>query len=267
MENIDVFLLIGQSNARGLGNPKESVIPNENCFEYLSTDEIINMRCELETSEGDGTIAPAFSNEWNKLTGNKVCFIHNAKDGSRIKNWNHDNNWFLNDTIEKFNAGCATLSKHYNIENKYVIWIQGESDAKYGSDALYYKESLKKIAYRLKEECMIDKMFVSLTGYWLGEDEYFIRTRRIAAAQESACNECDILCVGSKIAMQFHDKGLTIDDVHYTQEGLNILGKDLCKNIYKYHTTKEKELLSDTIDLSEARRYIYELEKISKKFV
>lgn len=27
---------------------------------------------------------------------------------------------------------------------------------------------------------MIDKMFVSLTGYWLGEDEYFIRTRRIA---------------------------------------------------------------------------------------
>ncbi|HBF2116212.1 TPA: hypothetical protein KNZ99_003732, partial [Clostridioides difficile] len=69
------------------------------------------------------------------------------------------------------------------------------------------------------------------------------------------------------IAMQFHDKGLTIDDVHYTQEGLNILGKDLCKNIYKYHTTKEKELLSDTIDLSEARRYIYELEKISKKFV
>ncbi|HCQ6258902.1 TPA: hypothetical protein OL493_003953, partial [Clostridioides difficile] len=54
---------------------------------------------------------------------------------------------------------------------------------------------------------------------------------------------------------------------HYTQEGLNILGKDLCENIYKYHTTKEKELLSDTIDLSEARRYIYELEKISKKFV
>lgn len=35
MENIDVFLLIGQSNARGLGNPKESVIPNENCFEYI----------------------------------------------------------------------------------------------------------------------------------------------------------------------------------------------------------------------------------------
>ncbi len=40
--------------------------------------------------------------------------------------------------------------------------------------------------------------------------------------------------------MQFHDKGLTIDDVHYTQEGLNILGEDLCKNIYKYHITKEK---------------------------
>ncbi|HCP5309248.1 TPA: hypothetical protein OEH14_003878, partial [Clostridioides difficile] len=60
---------------------------------------------------------------------------------------------------------------------------------------------------------------------------------------------------------------LTIDDVHYTQEGLNMLGEDLCKNIYKYHITKEKSVLSDTIDLSEARKYICELEKISKRFV
>lgn len=46
-----------------------------------------------------------------------------------------------------------------------------------------------------------------------------------------------------------------------------MLGEDLCKNIYKYHITKEKSVLSDTIDLSEARKYICELEKISKRFV
>lgn len=90
MEKVDVFLLIGQSNARGIGNHKESVIPNENCFEYLSHGDIINMRTVLENSECYGTIAPAFANEWNKLTGNKVCFIHEAKYGSKIKNWNHD---------------------------------------------------------------------------------------------------------------------------------------------------------------------------------
>lgn len=267
MNRIDVFLLIGQSNARGVGNAAESVMPNENCFEYLSSNEIIKMRRVLEKSEGDGTIAPAFSNRWNELTGNKVCFIHEAKDGSRIKNWNHDNNCFLNDAIKKFNNACKKLSKSYKVGNKYVLWIQGESDAKYGSDAIYYKESLKAIANRLKAECNIDKMFVSLTGYWLGDESYFIRTRRIAAAQEIACNECEVLSLGSKRAMTFHQENLVIDDVHYSQKGLNILGEDLSNNVYKYYKTNKDLVLDDTVDLSEARKYIYKLEKISENFI
>ena len=266
MEKMDVFLLIGQSNARGVGNPNESEIPNENCFEYLQNGEVINMRCVLEASEGDGTIVPAFSNNWNKLTGNKVCFIHEAKDGSRIKNWNHDANQFLDDAIDKFNKGIEKISKNYEVVNKYVIWIQGESDAKYGSDVLYYKESLKTIANRLKVECNIDKMFVSLTGYWLGHKDYFIRTRRIAAAQEIACNECDILCVASKRAMSYHDENLVIDDVHYSQEGLNILGRDLSNNIFKYQNTKEDLQLEDTINLDKEREYVKALEELSNKY-
>lgn len=264
MDKMDVFLLIGQSNARGVGNAAESVIPNENCFEYLSSGEIINMRTVLETSEGDGTIAPSFANGWNEFSGNKVCFIHEAKDGSRIKNWNHDANKFLDDAIDKFNNGCLEIEKKYEIGNKYVIWIQGESDAKYGSDVIYYKENLKSIAYRLKEECNIDKMFVSMTGYWLGEDEYFVRTRRIASAQEIACNECEVLSLGSKRAMTFHDEKLTIDDVHYSQEGLNILGKDLCNNIYKYHTTGKDLQLEDTVNLDKERNYVNELIKMQE---
>lgn len=267
MDKIDVFLLIGQSNARGVGNACESVIPNENCFEYLKNGDVIRMRTVLEASEGDGTIAPAFANEWNRLTGNKVCFIHEAKDGSRIKNWNHDANRFLDDAILKFNSGCETLDKEYEIGSKYVIWIQGESDAKYGSDVIYYKENLKSIASRLKQECGIDKMFVSLTGYWLGEDEYFVRTRRIAASQEVACLESDILTLGSKRAMTFHDENLTIDDVHYSQEGLNILGEDLCSNVYKYHITRDEIKIKDTVNLDKEREYLKELSKLHEMYM
>lgn len=266
MDKIDVFLLIGQSNARGVGDHTESEVPNKNCFEYLNNGEVINMRTVLEESEGDGTIAPAFSNKWNSLTGNKVCFIHEAKDGSRIKNWNHDCNKFLNDAINKFNRGCKSISEKFKIENKYVIWIQGESDAKYGSDVIYYKNQLKEIANRLKNECSINKMFISLTGYWLGDEEYFIRTRRIAAAQEIACNECDVLSLGSKRAMKFHDEKLTIDDVHYSQEGLNILGRDLSENIFKYHITKSEVILDDTINLDTERKYIKEIIKINEQY-
>lgn len=266
MEKIDVFLLVGQSNARGLGNANESEIPNENCFEYLENNEIINMRYILEKSEGSGTIAPSFSNRWNQLTGNKVCFVHEAKDGSRIKNWNHDSNRFLDHAIDKFNKCIEKLNKEYEVVNKYAIWIQGESDAKYGTDDLYYKENLKSIANRLKNECNIEKMFVSLIGYWLGKEEYFIRTRRIAAAQEVACNECDVLSVASKRAMTYHDDKLVIDDVHYSQEGLNILGKDLSNNIFKYLSDKCDLYIEDTINLEKEREYIKALEIISDKY-
>ncbi|GAA0862110.1 sialate O-acetylesterase [Paraclostridium tenue] len=267
MQNIDVFLLIGQSNARGVGDKTYSEIPNENCFEYLSNNEIIKMRCELEKSEGSGTIAPSFSNRWNEVTKNKVCFIHEAKDGSRIKNWNHDANKFLDDAIIKFNKGVKLINEKYKITNKYVIWIQGESDAKYGSDPIYYKENLKDIANRLKDECNIDKMFVSLTGYWLGHKDYFTRTKKIAAAQFIACKECDILSLGSNRAMTFHDENLTIDDVHYSQIGLNILGRDLSDNILKYNDTKKDIILKDTIDLEKYREYIYKLEKLQNDYI
>lgn len=185
-----------------------------------------------------------------------------GEDGCVFINWNHDANMFLDDAINKFNNGCKAIERKYEVGNKYVIWIQGESDAKYGSDTLYYKESLKSIANRLKNECGIDKMFVSLTGYWLGAGEYFVRTRRIAVAQEVACEESDVLCLGSKRAMTFHGEKLTIDDVHYSQEGLNILGRDLCENIYKYHITGKKLQLEDTVNLDKERKYIKELSKI-----
>lgn len=262
MEKIDIFLLFGQSNAKGMGNKNESVLPNENVFEVLSNGTIINMKTTLETSGGKGCIAPAFANMYNSMTKRKVVIIHFAKDGSRIKNWNHDFSFLLDECIKRFNNACEVVSQKYEINSKYAIWIQGESDAKYGSDILYYKEQLEGIAKKLYDVCKIQKTFVSLIGYWLGNEDYIKRTKLIASIQELACKENKYLELGSKRAMTFHDEKLTVDEVHYNQKGYNILGEDLAKNIYKYDVTKESIEIEDTINLQKEKRYIQKLIKL-----
>ena len=86
---MDLVLLIGQSNAKGCGNPEESEAACRHAWEYL---ENLPARPHsygrtLQLSEGRGTIAPAFANRYYDIMGEDVCVIHYAVDGSRIKNW------------------------------------------------------------------------------------------------------------------------------------------------------------------------------------
>lgn len=266
MKTLDMFLLIGQSNAMGVGNHLESVAPNENAYEYLSTNEIIPMRTVLEGSNGKGNIAPAFSNDWINNTKNSVCFVHSPKDGSIINNWVKAKYQFLAEAVDKFNKAVSFAQEKYKIGKKYAIWIQGESDVEGGCCVLYYRESLKYIADTLKEKCGIEKTFVSLTGYWRGNEGNEYRTKRIACAQELACKQSPNLALASKRAMTFSDEDMYVDLVHYNQEALNILGKDLCKNVYYYYKNNKEPHIEDTINLDVARKYTEELENINKKY-
>ncbi|MGL5245177.1 MAG: sialate O-acetylesterase [Sarcina sp.] len=262
---LDVILLIGQSNAKGCGNPEESVIPNEHCYEYLKSitgEAVIPMGVTLQISDGCGTIAPAFSNRWNELTGNNVCFIHYAVDGARIKNWNHDKFFLLNEAIEKFNKGIERVSKNFEINKRYAIWIQGESDGKYGTDPIYYRDRLMDIAENLYHRCNIEKMFVSLIGYWEGSDDNLRRCENIAAMQKRTCELSNKLCLASNLALTFKERELTIDEVHYCQEALNELGVDIANNMFYYYNTGEKPILKDMIDMHRAKSYIEKLEEI-----
>ena len=59
---MDLVLLIGQSNAKGCGNPEVSEIPCGHAWEYLENftgQAMIPMGRTLQLSEGRGTIAPA----------------------------------------------------------------------------------------------------------------------------------------------------------------------------------------------------------------
>ncbi|MEG2737451.1 sialate O-acetylesterase [Clostridium sp.] len=255
---IDVFFLIGQSNALGMGDIKDAPMPNSKCFEYVEIDEIIPMRKFLDVSRGNGTIAQNFALRWTELTGRSVCFIQSAVDGSMIKNWGHDRYNYLDNAIKKFERGINTISKIYSINTKYTIWIQGESDCKYGTDPLYYRERLKKLVNDLRKIDSL-KVFLSLTGYWDGVSDK--RVNNILATQCIVADEVENLIVASKKAVTFRERGLLIDDVHYSQEALNELGLDIANNIYKYEN-EGKLNIEDTVDLNKNREYIREIIKL-----
>lgn len=256
---IDIFLLIGQSNALGMGDVNFAPTPNGKCFEYVELDEIIPMRKFLDVSRGNGTIAPSFSLKWNELTGRSICFIHSAVDGSMIKNWGHDRYNYLLNTLDKYKRGIETISRIYSINKQCAIWIQGESDGKYGTDPLYYRERLKLLVNDLRS-LGIENVFLSLTAYWDGVCDK--RIHNIAATQIITAEESENLFVGSNIALSFRERGLLIDEVHYSQEALNELGENLAYNIYNYYSKGEVPKLKNIVDLEENKMYIRELIKL-----
>lgn len=264
---MDFILLIGQSNAKGCGNPEQSELPKNDVYEYVENftgNACIPLGLTLQFSEGRGTIAPSLLNKWHDLTGNSVCIIHYAVDGSRIKNWNHDKFMYLQEAIKKFNNAIEYMSKKTVIGKKYALWIQGESDAKYGSSPIYYGERLQNIYDVLKKECKIDKMFLSLTGYWLGDKKNLKRCEAIAAMQEKICGQNEDLEIVSKQALSFVDRSLLQDEVHYSMKALNILGNEIAENMFKYYNNEKPEI-KEFISLKKAREYIDKLELLEKE--
>ncbi|MBY0757262.1 sialate O-acetylesterase [Clostridium sardiniense] len=257
-EKIDVFLLIGQSNAIGCGNVEDSILPR-GAFEYLDTDDIIPMRKFLELSRGNGTIAQSFSKSWKEDTGKKLCFIQSAVDGSMIKNWGHDRYNYLDDAIYKYENAVSKLDKIYEVDKAYAIWIQGESDGKYGTDPIYYKNALIDLGDKLNK-IGIEKTFVSQTGYWDGTNP--LRMEVIMVAQEEACRESSNLILCSKKGPTFKERKMLIDEVHYNQNALNELGRDIEKSIYNYCKEEKSIEIPDEINLNKAKEIYFKLKEI-----
>lgn len=258
MENITLILLIGQSNALGCGDHNK--VPKVvGALEYLDTDEFIPMREFLELSRGNGTIAQNFSKIWYERTKEKICFIHFAVDGSLIKNWGSDRYNYLNDALLKYDKAIEKLSKVYNINKKYALWIQGESDGKYGTDPVYYKNKLIELGNKLKIKG-IDKTFVSISGYWNGVNE--LRSEVIMAAQESAILSDSSLALGSFKGPSYFKRNMLNDDVHYSQEALNELGEDIAINVSNFHLYNDLNYSWENFKISEARGILAKLEKI-----
>lgn len=255
---MDICLLIGQSNAKGCGTPERSEVPVSGTWEYVENFtgcSLIPLGVTMQLSEGRGTLAPALCNRWKQLTGHDICMVHYAVDGSRIKNWQHDNAHYLESALNKLNH-CREYvqQKGIPVEGVYTLWVQGESDGKYGTDIFYYEARLKELANTLLQAGVM-QVFVSATGLWDCGEDCKERCRRISMVQELVCDEVEGMTLVSKSPRTYLQRGLQRDLVHYSMRALNLLGQEIAQNMVQFLQQGHLEL-DDPCDMMEVRRYI-----------
>jgi hypothetical protein len=264
---IDVFLIGGQSNALGQGNSAQSPIPTaDTAFQYYnSTISPANDPVggagnyaigEYTDSPTGGSAWPSFAIEYHRATGRKIAFVPTAVSGSAQTqeavdaglisvSWDTTGTLYTN-SISKLTSAISSLtSEGYTPVFKGILWAQGETDAicialassPCPITATRYREAAETMIENYRNALGSSTPFyifqtgVAGAGTYAFNDSY----RQIRDAQaEIAANDPYTKIVFSN-ALDFQTRGLIIptdgSKVHYTQAGYNEMGAIGASNI------------------------------------
>lgn len=248
-QNKSLYLVAGQSNAVGIGGTnatsKYYQCSGNACFEYdISKDRIVSLKDpvgqewhSLEASRG--SLCPAFADRYHSLSQEPVYLVMAARGGSscHVKaeldnygTWDSSGQVF-NDAVEKTNKAIAKA----NTPLKGIIWLQGERDANAILDgqlsSMEYYTALKNLILRFRT-IYGDKMpfYIVQTGYQL--DRPIKGSLLVRKMQRAIANDMDGVYISYTDTNLFPEREWLLDRVHYTQEALNDIGKNVADFIY-----------------------------------
>ena len=233
-----LYLVAGQSNARGRGNDTFSIkVDTLTSYEYDPfSDQLIHLEDPVGYNGGGfeqaatGSAWPAFAKSYHHLTADTMVLIPAARGGSGVHysssspgaNWSSSGLLYPLSKIKIDNAEIIS-----NLDLHGIVWMQGETDAtRIGSDYLtkeQYKDALIDLIERYRNDygCALP-FYIVLLGTNLedpvwGYDTVRVVQREIAAEQQHTY-------VVHEDAQYFGDIGWMWDNVHYTQDGYNDIG-------------------------------------------
>jgi hypothetical protein len=245
---VDVFLIAGQSNARGKGSAEGSPDPPSNAAAQYSlrskdgfkhmTDPVGLAGYQAQT----GSAWPAFADTYWKETNSPSVYVPTAiggtgmhPDSSNSDVWGGSNS-LLHRALRYLNGALDTLEDTGLTTNyRGILWHQGEKDAQTidnggMSSSEFKNEFIDMISvYR----SMIDD---SQARFWIlqlgrpasGDTDGYQSVRQI---QEEVAASDPYTTVVFDEAVNFPDEGKMTDDVHYSQQGLNEMGRKVATNI------------------------------------
>lgn len=245
LDEIDVFLIAGQSNAKGMsGASGAAASPNPDpgtVYQYWSgsfgevTDEV--------GDANTGSAWPSFGITWYNTTGRKICFVQTAVNATAqtaaadtgAGNWSPTGTLFDNSVTRVNDAIAAILTAGMTPIFRGVLWCQGENDANAINAATItendYRSALATMIadYRTEFGAMMPfyifrtgtRTDVSDTGY-----------AAVRNAQDVVADADQLLTkVVFRNAFDFVARSLMVDIVHYTQIGYNEMGHLSAENI------------------------------------
>jgi hypothetical protein len=243
-QNKVLFLVAGQSNAVGQGNKDSSVLCSiHTAFEYRMNDTSF---LPLQDPAGEnwqyfqrantGSFIPAFAKQYHSQTGKQVLIISAARGGSSCH---------TNAELENYGTwavkGNMPLLENALIKTKQamqysalplsgVIWCQGERDANAINTGQLttaeYEAALIDLIGRFRKALgETQPFYIIQTGFYKNHDrEGFDEVRK---AQKRVAAHLPNTFIVYKNTAEFEQLGWMKDEIHYSQQGLNDIGKKM----------------------------------------
>ena len=251
---VDLILFMGQSNMSGAGgNAKYAPkVPYDEGFEFRAisdptrlyqitepfgvNENNLNAIMDLPGAKR-GSLVSSFANTYFEKTGVPVVAVSASAGATDTAFWMTPA--VSADYTERLKRAIVWLENDkYEIRNKYVVWLQGESDAVDDLSADKYEENMNNIIRPLFIEG-IQKVFFITPGRTITKKDYF---SQIISAQIKMSKDSGYYALGTTILSGVSTEYM-VDEWHYNQTVLNLVGKECAQSVAYYSNTGREACL------------------------
>lgn len=241
---VDLIIFAGQSNMSGNGGNAAlaPVVPAGQGYEYrpVSAPNALfplvepfgrNERGYISDAPQyqNGTLVSAFVTSYYSKTGVPVVAVPATHGGTDSGYWANDAT--KADLLSRFIKAKTYLEKNnFTVRHKYLIFLQGESDAVKGVSDFDYKNNLTS-AFQPLFANGLEQVFIITPGYAI---DGLYSYNDVVAAQIDLCNSSDLFSIGSTLLHKLPPNAYLADAVHYNQTGLNMVGSNAGANVAAY---------------------------------
>ena len=248
LKEADLILFMGQSNMSGAGGnaeeapelikgagyeyraitqPEELVVLTEPFGAQEHKEGFLDDRGLIERG---GSLVTAFVNAYYGETKERVVAVSASRGSAQISSFN---NYLVEDVIERLEGAKRTMmEQQINIRHIYMVWFQGETDAYVETPQEKYIGEMQKLLNTL-QPYGVEKCFVIQIGNVVMGDEV-VDTTKMHETQEILCETDENFVLVSTLPKELSAAPYMEDQIHFTQQGLNLIGEDAGKAAGNY---------------------------------
>lgn len=254
LKEADLILFMGQSNMSGAGGNAEEApeLIKGAGYEYRAITAPKELHVltepfgENEHKEGflddreliprGGSLVTSFVNAYYRQTKERVVAVSASRGSAQISSFN---NYLVEDVIERLEGAKRTMTEQgVNIRHIYMVWFQGETDSYVGTTSDQYIGGMQNLLHTL-QPYGVEKCFLIQIGQVQMGGEV-IDASYIQSVQENLCVGDENFVLVSTLPKMISQSPYMEDGVHFTQTGLNLIGKDAGINAGKYVKSMKK---------------------------
>ncbi|MCR5527180.1 MAG: hypothetical protein K6F39_07330 [Lachnospiraceae bacterium] len=179
-----------------------------------------------------GSLVTAFVNAYYKETGVPVVAVSASKGGTPSTYWATD--VVGDDVVTRYmNAKTWLVENGYTIRNQFVVFLQGENDVIENVSDSQYLADINTFSSKLFYKG-IDKFMMIRVGRTISDASIY---DRISKLQTELCRT-DPRFVLVSVLLSKLDESYMVDEYHYDQDALNLLGEDAGVNAAYFAKTR-----------------------------